>query len=492
MARNEQVSIRGFDMRIRTMLAGSLLTVAAACAVNPATGEREFMLVSESQEIQMGRDADPQVIAAYGLVDDPELQAYVSRIGQEMAAASERPDLPWSFKVVDEAGVNAFALPGGFIYMTRGILAHFDTEAEMAGVLGHEIGHVTARHSASQMSRQQLQQIGLGVGMIVSETFRDYGGIAVAGLQLMNLSYSRDDELQSDRLGLRYMTRVGYDPDALIGVFEMLASVSGSAEGGRVPEWQLTHPYPENREEGIRSEMAALGVERDGIVDRDEYLDMIDGLVFGANPRNGYFEDSRFLHPDLAFELTFPAGWQTINQNQMVAALAPEENGVVMLELVPDASSLDAEIGEFLGSEGVTGGTVSRGSISGIPAVRAPFSVATEQGELRGEVAYLSYENRVYRILGYAAAADWSQHASAVRSTISSFAPVTDQSVLGVQPLRLDIVTLNESTSLSRYVQRVPQPVDVEVLARINGSSADAVLSAGTRIKTVVGQPVGR
>ena len=156
-------------MRGGTWLFGALVLTVAACAVNPATGRREFMLVSERQEIAMGREADPQVTASYGLVDDPELQDYVSRLGSGLAEVSERPQLPWSFKVVDDPTVNAFALPGGFIYVTRGILAHFDSEAELAGVLGHEIGHVTARHSASQMSQQQLQQIGVGVGMVVSE-----------------------------------------------------------------------------------------------------------------------------------------------------------------------------------------------------------------------------------------------------------------------------------------------------------------------------------
>jgi predicted Zn-dependent protease len=199
--------------------------------VNPATGRRELSLVSEAQEIQMGRDADPEVTASIGLVDDPALQSYVSSLGLRMAASSERPQLPWSFKVVDDPVVNAFAIPGGFIYVTRGILAHFDSEAELAGVLGHEIGHVTARHSASQMSRQQLQTIGLGVGMIFSQTVRDYGGLASAGLQMMNLSYSRGDESQSDELGLRYITRAGYDAEAMIGVFQMLGQVGG---GGTV------------------------------------------------------------------------------------------------------------------------------------------------------------------------------------------------------------------------------------------------------------------
>ena len=194
----------------------ALLSVAA-CAVNPATGQRELSLVSESQEIQMGQEADPQISAQLGLVDDPELQAYVSDLGLRLAAVSERPDLPWSFKIVDDPVVNAFALPGGFIYVTRGILARFDSEAELAGVLGHEIGHVTARHSVSQMSRQQLQQIGLGVGMVLSEDVRNLSGLLSAGMQLMNLRYSRGDETQSDELGLRYISRLGYDADAMIG-----------------------------------------------------------------------------------------------------------------------------------------------------------------------------------------------------------------------------------------------------------------------------------
>ena len=151
----------------RTSLPGLCLCVAA-CAVNPATGQRQFILLSEREEIEMGREADGQITEAYGLYASEELQAYVRGIGEDLASRSERPNLPWSFKVVDDAIVNAFALPGGFIFVTRGILASLNSEAELAGVLGHEIGHVTARHSASQLSRQQLQQIGLGVGSILS------------------------------------------------------------------------------------------------------------------------------------------------------------------------------------------------------------------------------------------------------------------------------------------------------------------------------------
>ena len=226
-------------MLARAAAAGSLLFLTS-CAVNPATGAREFMLVSESQEIALGRESDPAVTAQYGLVDDPELQAYVSRLGQSIAEVSERPSLPWSFKVVDDPIVNAFALPGGFIYVTRGILLHFDSEAELMGVLGHEVGHVTARHGASQMSRQQLQMGLLGAGAIFSETVRTYGALAMQGMQLLNLSYSRGDESESDRLGLRYISRLGYDADAMIGVFEMLAQDGG--RGGKPPPGMAADP----------------------------------------------------------------------------------------------------------------------------------------------------------------------------------------------------------------------------------------------------------
>jgi predicted Zn-dependent protease len=466
------------------------LLFLAACAVNPATGQRQFMLVSESQEIGMGQEADPQIVAAYGLVDDPELQAYVSEIGMGMARASERPNLPWSFKVVDDPIVNAFALPGGFIYVTRGILARFDSEAELAGVLGHEIGHVTARHSASQMSRQQLQQIGLGVGMIFSETIARYGQLGAAALQLINLRYSRGDESQSDELGLRYISRAGYDPDAMIGVFQMLAQAGGEG-GDRLPEWQLTHPYPENREADIRALIVETGVPTTGTVDRDEYLDRVDGIVYGANPREGYFVGSRFLHPDLAFELTFPSGWTTANQRSFVAAIAPSEDAIVMLAVAEGAATPELELRDFLSQDGVSGGPIREDEAGGIESARAPFSATTDEGTFRGEIAFVRYAGTTYRLMGYAAESNWSRHAGAVASAITSFAAVTDPAVLGVEPLRLDIVTLSEAMSLTSYVQRYGSAIEVEELARLNRTSPGAVHSAGTRIKTVVGEPVG-
>src|SRR5438477_10614207 len=275
-----------------------------ACAVNPATGSRQLMLISESQEIAMGRDYDKQVAASIGLYPDSGLQRYLQQFGGRLAATSERPNLPWSFRVVDDPVVNAFALPGGYIYVTRGILAHLNSEAELAGVVGHEIGHVTARHSVSPMTKQQLAQLCPASGAIASPDVGRYAGLASQALGVLFLKYSRDDESQADELGLRYLRRAAYDPREMPHVFEMLARVSQAQGGGRVPEWLATHPNPDNRRGRIQQDIAAGPQAFSGtVVNRDSYLQRLAGLVFGANPREGYFKGAEFFHPELRFRI---------------------------------------------------------------------------------------------------------------------------------------------------------------------------------------------
>src|SRR2546422_8944237 len=280
---------------------GAGLTVLAAlgsagCAVNPATGARQLMLISESQEIAMGREYDQEVAASIGLYPDSALQRWIQQFGARLAATSERPNLPWTFHVVDDPVVNAFALPGGYIYVTRGILAHLNSEAELAGVVGHESGHVTARHSVSQMSKQQLAQLGLAVGSIASPEFGRYAGLAGQALGVLFLKYSRDNESQADDLALRYIRRGNYDPRGMPHVFELLTRVSQAQGGGRVPEWLATHPNPEHRRGRIEQEVVALPQNLSGTaVNRDEYLRRLDGLVFGHNPRAGYFKESHLF-----------------------------------------------------------------------------------------------------------------------------------------------------------------------------------------------------
>jgi predicted Zn-dependent protease len=208
-----------------------------SCATNPATGKKTLNLVSESQEISLGRQSDKEIVNSLGVYQDSDLDRYVADLGKKLASVAERPELPWTFRVIDDPTVNAFALPGGFIYVTRGILSYMTTEAELAGVVGHEIGHVTAMHAVQRISSQQLLQLGLGIGMAVAPELQQFGQVIGAGLGILFLKFSREDENQADTLGLRYMTRADYDPRQMIEVMDMLDRVSSSEGSGRIPEW---------------------------------------------------------------------------------------------------------------------------------------------------------------------------------------------------------------------------------------------------------------
>jgi predicted Zn-dependent protease len=230
--------------RIKGAVWCSTIVALAACSTNPVTGRRELSLVSESQEIAMGQDGAKQVEASIGLVNDQALQSYVSSVGRRLAAKSERPNLPWRFGVIDDPMPNAFALPGGPVYITRGLMSLMDSEAELAAVLGHEIGHITARHSVSQISKAQLAQLGLGVGMILLPQAANLGNLAGTGLQLLFLKYGRDDERQADDLGFQYALRESYDVREMDDVFAALERVGQLQHQSALPSWLSTHRRP--------------------------------------------------------------------------------------------------------------------------------------------------------------------------------------------------------------------------------------------------------
>jgi predicted Zn-dependent protease len=465
---------------------------AAGCAVNPVTGARQLMLVSESQEIAMGRDYDKEVVASIGLYPDTALQRWIQQFGARLAASSERPNLPWTFHVVDDPVVNAFALPGGFIFVTRGILAHLNSEAELAGVVGHEIGHVTARHSASQITKQQLAQVGLAVGALASPEFGRYTGLAGQAVGVLFLKYSRDNERQADDLGLRYMRRVNYDPREMPHVFEMLTHVSQAQGGGRVPEWLATHPDPENRRGRIEQEIAALPQDFTGVaVNRDTYLRRLDGLVFGNNPREGYFKDNQFFHPELRFRLTFPPGWTTSNTKQAVSAVSPEQDALVEVSLAKQPTA-DAAARAFLSQQGFTSGYPIRSSVGGLPAVSASFAAATESGTLRGTALFVEHGGAVYRLLGYAPEARWPAVQATAERALQSFARLTDPAALAVQPQRLEIVRLDQRTTIEEMARKRPSPVPAATLALLNQVEPQTPLEPGRLVKWVTPGPAVR
>ena len=463
---------------------------ALACATNPVTGKKELALVSESQEVAMGRQGAAEVVAAIGLYPNAALQGYVNRIGLALAATTERPGLPWQFQVVDDASLNAFALPGGFIFVTRGLLAHMTNEAELASVLGHESGHVSARHSVQQMSRQQVAAIGLGVGSVLSPAIAKYGQIAGAGLGLLFLKYGRDDETQSDQLGFRYALAGGYDTREMISVFQMLQRAEALGGGGRLPEWQSTHPDPGNRIAAVQALVAAQSRNWSTMkVAGPEFLRQIDGMVYGINPRAGFFRGSLFLHPDLKFVFQFPDGWKTQNAADAVAAISADQSALVELRGAQGTAIDAARI--FFGQQGMVVGEYSRGTIAGNPVVSAEFMAPDGQGRsVKGIAAFFEYGAATWRTLAYTIADRYDAWKPSFQRSINSFDRLTDPVALAVQPMRLRIDAAPRAMSLSEFQTQLPSSISLAELALINGVAEAAQLRAGQSIKRVIGTPL--
>lgn len=465
----------------------AVAALAAACATNPATGRSEISLVSESQEVAMGNETVASVHATIGTYPDSGLQRYVRGIGTRLAAVSERPALPWHFEVVDDPTVNAFAAPGGKIFVTRGILPFLGSEAELAGVLGHEIGHVTARHSAQQITRQQLAGIGLIAGSILSSTVASAAGGLQQGLGVLFLSYSRADESQADGLGFRYMRRTNYDIREMPNVFAALSRVGTLAGGGKLPTWASSHPDPEDRRANAEQYVANLPPDslKNTIVNRNNYLQAIDGIVFGVNPRQGYFESSRFLHPDLRFRIDFPNGWQTENRTDAVLAGSPQNDATLQLSL-GGSDTPETLLQKFGQQQGLQMGNGQRVTVNGLSGATAEFQATDQQGAtLSGRVMFVSYGGTTYQLLGYSTTQRYGTYASLFSQSMQSFGPLTDAAALAKQPVHLSLVRLPRAMTVDEFYRQYPSTVRLEVIAAINGVSPGETLPSGTMAKRV-------
>jgi len=473
---------------LRAWLVIGLATGFAGCATNPVTGKSQLSLVSESQEIQMGKEAAQQTIQQIGVVDNPQVEAYVSQIGMKMAKASERPNLPWEFHVVNDASVNAFALPGGFIFVTRGLLTHLNDEAELATVVGHEIGHVTNRHSVQMISKAQLAQLGLGIGSIVSSDVARLAGLLGQGLSLLFLKYSRNAENEADLAGFRYALNQNYDVREMANVFKTLDRVSAASGGGKLPEWLATHPNPGNRIIKVEQRLDTLHKDlSNSTLNREQYLQHVQGLAFGEDPRQGFFEGTTFYHPQLKFQLTFPEGWKTQNGADAVVAASPSQDAIMQLGLAGKVPPEQAAQ-QFLSQQGVKAGQGSRSSINGLPAASSYFEAQTQQGVVEGLVSFISYGGTTYGLLGYTPAGKLQQYDAVLRRSIGSFSELRNQAALNVKPARVEVIKLTKEMTLQQFNSQYPSSIPIEELAIINElEGPDAVIPAGRMVKRVVG-----
>ena len=473
-------------------LAGALALLPSGCARNPVTGKNELSLVSESQEIEMGKQSAQQVAQTIGYYDDPQVQAYVSQIGLKMAQASERPNLPWEFHVVNDASVNAFALPGGFIFVTRGLMTAINDEAELATVVGHEIGHVTNRHSVQQISKAQVAQLGLGIGSILSSDIARMSGIASQGLGILFLKYSRDAENQADKAGFRYALGQNYDVREMANVFQTLDRVSNASGGGRLPEWLATHPDPGTRVKNTEARLDTLHKDfSNSITNREGYLQHIRGMTYGEDPRQGFFEGNTFYHPDLRFQLTFPQGWQTQNTPEAVLAGSPQQDAIMQLSLAGQTPPQQAAQ-QFLSQQGVQAGNTSTASVNGLPAASGYFQAQTEQGQIQGLVTFISYNGNTYGLMGYTPAGKLNTYDNAFRQAIGSFSQLRNQAALNAKPAKVELVKLTREMTLEQFNSQYPSSIPIEELAIINElESPSTAIPQGRTVKRVTGGTKG-
>ncbi|MDQ6609847.1 MAG: M48 family metallopeptidase, partial [Bacteroidota bacterium] len=274
------------------------LVVVSNCSRNPVTGKKQIVTMSTEQELAMGKAADPQIIAQFGLYEDSALQRYMRQKGHELAALSHRPNIEYDFRVVNSDVVNAFAIPG-FVYFTRGIMAYFNNEAQFEGVLGHELGHIAARHTVIQQRNATLGQVGLLAGIIFSPTFGRFAEQASQGLGLLLLKNSRDAEREADRLGVEYSTKAGYDAKEMANFFNTLKRQGEQQGGATLPNLLSTHPDPGERYQTV-SQLAEEWKKQVGLthpkVNEESYLRRLEGLVYGEDPREGFLENHIFYH----------------------------------------------------------------------------------------------------------------------------------------------------------------------------------------------------
>ena len=462
------------------------------CARNPVTGKRQVVLMSEEQEIAMGKEADPQIVAQYGLYKDDDLQAFITQKGKEMAAISHRPNLNYEFKIVDSDVLNAFAVPGGYVYFTRGIMAHFNNEAEFAGVLGHEIGHVAARHSVEQQRNAILGQVGLIAGMILSPQLAQFGEAASQGLGLLFLKFGRDAERESDRLGVEYSSKIGYDAQYMAGFFNTLKRKSTESGSAELPNFLSTHPDPGERNVTV-GQLATEWKQKLNLanpkVNGNEYLKRIEGLIYGEDPKQGFLENGVFYHPDLKLEFAIPQNWAYQNTPQSVQLASKDGKALMMLMLAPGNSLREAATA-VLQKYQLQSMDSRETNVNGLPAI---YVVADQQAQQQQQAApirtlsyFIQHGSNIYHLIGVSAVNDFNAYAPFFESSMKSFRQLTDASKINKKPERVRIKTVRQAGTLEQALRanNVPEK-KLQEFAILNGKQLTDRVASGTLIKVI-------
>jgi predicted Zn-dependent protease len=470
------------------------LLLIISCAVNPVTGKRQLMLMSEAQEVALGIQYDPQVLATFGVYEDPDLQSFIQTKGNEMGLISHRPKLEYHVKILDSPVVNAFAIPGGYVYLTRGILAQFNNEAEVMGVLGHEMGHIAARHSVSQQAKQTMGTLLIITGMIASEKFAQYGEYAMQGMQLLFLKFSRDDEFQADALGVEYSSKIGYDANKMADFFQVLNKMNMADQQGGVPTFLSTHPDPGDRYNNVRQDAKKW---QDSLklspwkVNNDSYLQMINGIVYGEDPRQGYVEGNIFYHPELKFKFSFPSGWQFENLPTQVN-MGPEDGKALMVFSFAMQKTLQTAADSTIKQLGLTLLSSEKKTVNGMPAI-ATVSKQTLKDESTGQEQtikvlsyFIDYNGTFYVFHGVTAEADFNTYNKVFESNMTTFNKLTDPTKLNVKPKRIIVKKVERAGTLAEtFTNMGVKKTQMDELALLNNLELTDKVQVGKLIKII-------
>jgi predicted Zn-dependent protease len=458
-------------------------------------------LLSEAEEIAIGQQQDAEIRREMGVYDDPALQRYVNDIGQELARVSHRPNLPWSFTIVDSPAINAFALPGGYIYITRGILAYLDDEAELAGVLGHEIGHVTARHAAQAYTRQAQAGIGLAVLSIFVPATAPFAELGSAGLSVLFLRHGRDAELEADRLGVEYGSGAGYDPAGVPRFLATLARIDRLSERG-VPNWLSTHPDPGSRVTKAEPVAGQFVSDAAKVVHRDQYLERINGLVFGDKPEDGVVRGSEFVHPLLRIGVKFPEGWELTNTESAVLAQEPGTQHFMVLQEVQQPGlrqGFGAQTPRSIGEAAVAamrsaGYTVVDGRVDRINGNDAHIGLyrgnARDVGSVLMRTAHIAINHtggrQLYVVAGFAPEKEFELVDRDILPAVQTFRQLSAAEASAIRPNRLSFYVVRAGDSWQSIAARQGKSfVNAATLAIMNDRDVSVQPQPGDRVKIV-------
>lgn len=478
--------------RIAALALSSLLCVPPACTINPVSGRPELVLTSVEREREIGRQETRKLEATIGFVRDPEIAGYVDAIARRLAVHSPRRDVGYHAHVVNMVEPNAFALPGGYVFVSRGLLALANSEDELANVLGHEIGHVAGRHAVQREAIALPIAIVTGLGALatsivsrrLASVVSGVGGIA-GGLVLA--PYSRDQERAADRIGQGLAAKAGWDPAGLAAFLQTLEREEALVTGGvRRTGFFDTHPSTPERVADARARVATLERAPGARLasSRDEFMSRLDGLLVGEDPAAGTLVEGRFLHPDLDFGVTFPAGWPVRNAPDHVASRSEAGDAIVVLQVVaegedPVAAAREAPLNLPLDGE------IEAVAHPALPAARA-------DGNARGvrvRFTWLAHQGRIYRLTAAAEEPRFEPHRAGFEAVARSFRPLTAEERGAIRAARLRVVRAREGEDLDAIVKRAGSAWSADEAAVANALARDARLARGAPIKLAISEP---